>query len=510
MGFWLGITTVAVLAFVSSFGYVMVRDTMTVEDIVDEFARVSQTGTAASATRWQTVNATLAVLSVTGPTGGTGSNGTIGPNGTQGATGSQGPIGPTGPTGSTGQNASLLVTGPTGSVGLTGNAGILGPIGPTGETGPSGPIGPNGTATVTGLAGYRGSDTLAPADLTQPPSAVAGSVEDMFSVGTAVDPWGVDTEWFTPVANKLYYIPITIHHNQNMTGLSFVYRQKPRTVNRTTNCNTFGGTATVFGLLADDANAITREVTFPNGTLANITMPPPLMPNRQVLLRSHARLGGGFETWVTVDNITTDHYDNGAFIRVLRTSNPVLATLTPGRYFVLLGMQEHCHRETQYRAAKYSLGGLGYDILSTPGSVKPVLGYLSDPVEYGLTTSERDVGGASPSVLNERLLTVTTNTNLSSFFTNSVNDGMYVNSGSNLAQFHFAPTGNFFNLYDLCFTALSGVYSYEDETDYYLSQPCFVHQESSINTLCEMCRPNALPLANFTAVYDHIPLIIVH
>lgn len=502
----MGISLVATIAFVSSFGYVMVRDSTTVDDLVTDFTASSVVGQSSTQVRWSVTNATLATLSVMGPTGGTGPNGTIGPNGTRGATGPQGGVGPVGATGPTGQNTSLLVTGPTGLVGPTGNAGVIGPVGPTGPQGSAGPIGPNGTNTVTGPTGWKGNDTTPAADLVQPPSALASTINELKQAGIAADPWGIDTEWIPLVDNKLYYIPLTIDHTTSITGLSFVYRERVRDVSLVSDCRTSGTNAfsIVVALLLDEPDGLTREYTFPGGQVGNVSMPRQPMPYRPLrVVYTNAVGNTPASSWrSTSTNQTTTLFEHG-HIRRLNVYPPALiTTLAPGRYFVVVGIRQRCSTEVQFRAARYSSGGLGYDILSTPGTVKPVLGYMSDLIQYNLVLNETypDEGG----IIRE--FSIQTNTlnledlSVGAATTSPILDWRGVNTSP------VEPSINIFNLVDVCFGFLAGQY-YDEFPPDTIPQPCFTGVDSPNNRACEMCRTNSFPRANFTAIYDRIPLI---
>lgn len=409
MGFWFGTSVVAMVAVAASFGYVLVRDTMKIDEVVDDFEGVSNLGQNTIQTRWQVVNATLTVLSVVGPRGGTGPNGSIGVNGTRGPTGPQGNTGAAGPVGVTGQNATLLVTGPTGIAGPTGTAGTIGPLGPAGPQGPQGPIGPNGSSTgVTGPAGPRGLPTTAPANLFQSEYVAPRSLQDLMLAGQSVDPWNIDSEWFTPVSGQLYYTPITIDKTKVVYGFSYPYRMRKR--NSSTSCS--GDLAThglLFGILKEEDLNPARAYNFPkfsppNGTVrtacrtltngtsycssGNVTIPLSLFPYEPVVFYTTDQVGQYCNTssfhQVGYRRTLTDGMSVAHLMDIRTGLRTPLFTLQPGRHFLVFSVSHDASADLQFRALKSSSGGLGYDVLSTPGQVKPILGYRGPMAEFRL------------------------------------------------------------------------------------------------------------------------------
>lgn len=417
MGFWFGIGFVAMVAFASSLSYVMVRDTLTVEEVVDDFYATSQVGQTTSTTLWQVINTTVAGLDVVGPTGGTGPNGSIGANGTRGATGATGGVGPVGPMGPTGSNATLLVTGPTGSTGVTGNAGVIGPIGPTGARGPNGTIGPNGTSTTPGPTGPAGEPTPDPDPTSPVVYATAISSEHLVQSGQGTDAWNLDYQWFEPLHEHMYFVPITIDETKDVTSMSIVVRILPRNETLTGNCTTATtytwSSTSLVGITSEDEvrhssqtgvikwNELNSQVSqldctnYTNGTAncnsRNVSMPSSPFPLRSVFFhRSTVVFQRGNNTGFPTQRIPSGTarlrmdgmYE--VYWRNLTNSTGILATLTPGRYFVVLAFQRVCNAVFEIRSVNTTNGGLGYDILSTPGQVKPVLGYYRK--QFAVTT----------------------------------------------------------------------------------------------------------------------------
>lgn len=440
MGFWFGISVVATVAFVSSFGYVMVRDTMTVDDVVDDFYVANQVGQTTTTTSWQVINTTIAGLDIVGPTGGTGPNGSIGANGTRGATGPVGGMGPTGPTGPTGSNATLMATGPTGPVGPTGNAGVIGPLGPTGAQGPNGSIGANGSATAPGPTGPAGEPTPEPDPTSPVVYATAISSEQLLQSGQAIDAWNLDYQWFEPLHERLYLVPITIDETKSVTGISLVVRIMPRNGTLSTNCTSLATspdtllsgdwyfqTPSLMGILREEEvrqSNLTGTIKFTrsspritqldcmtraNGTVycdsRNVTMPPSPFPLQSVFMSyASLRIQRGNSSSTRIPNGSLRLRTDGMYEVYWRnrTDNAgVLATLTPGRYFVTMAFQRACDAVFELRSVNATNGGLGYDILSNPGQVKPVLGYYRDQFSIAALAKCPSCSGRSGYIIKE-------------------------------------------------------------------------------------------------------------
>ncbi len=173
---------------------------------------------------------------------------------------------------------------------------------------------------------------------------------------------------------------------------------------------------------------------------------------------------------------------------------------------MVVGIRQRCATEVQFRAARYSSGGLGYDILSTPGTVQPVLGYLSDLIQYSVFRNETYLPYVEGEPESLREYSIQTNTlNLEDLFTGATVTSPTLAWRSSSGP-PYVPSTNIFNAVDLCFPFLGGQY-YDEDPPFTVPQPCFTGQDTPTSRTCEMCRTNSLPLANFTAVYDRIPLI---
>lgn len=524
MGFWFGTSVVAMVAVAASFSYVLVRDTMKIDEVVDDFEGVSVLGQDTIQTRWQVVNATLTVLSVVGPTGGTGPNGSIGVNGTRGITGPQGNTGATGPVGATGQNATLLVTGATGIAGPTGTAGVIGPVGPTGPQGPQGPIGPNGSSTAaTGPDGPRGLPSTAPANLVQSAYVAPSSLEDLLAAGQSSDSWNVDSEWFTPVDRQVYYIPITIDKAKSVRGISYPYRMRNRT--SAVGCPNTGGMAShgiQFGVLLDGDVNPSRFYNFPkfsppstidrsecrtlaNGTLycssGTVYIPPSLFPYHPVVFVATTHTG----QYVNTSSVHQPGYrrtltDGMSTAHIMMTGGlnyrDVLFTLQPGRYFLVFRVVHDCQVDLQLRAFKSSSGGLGYDILSTPGQVKPILGYRSPYHDFNLNRTFSAALGATIVQLDKTVR---------SSIPGGTSTAWYHTDGTNTNSVLSIPTSTFFTGKEWCYQLLGGATTVEISS---YSMWCDSTRNTITQDTCFKCQNN-LYYPDLTPLTDQVPMIIL-